>query len=175
MEETFMKFSKCGVVGAGISGLLCNCSAYQRWIRNSSEPSKFHKATLEMCGLEENSKDYHHKTIPSAISKSEAAVQRTLDAFEGFMNPYNLDNETRHVDISSGAAVSTDIKDVVLKVEIVGNQEKKIFVAERLTKHSLIKKDFFEPVTNPKLKTMELANKVTKLDNTKGQVVKYRG
>ena len=73
-----------------------------------------------MCGLDENSKEYHHETEPSAISKSEAAVQRTLEAFEGFMNPFSMDDKTRLYNISSYVAVSKEIEHDVLRVEKVG-------------------------------------------------------
>ena len=53
MEETFMKFAKsrCGAGGAGLTGILENYGAYQRWIRTTSERTKYYQATLEMTGM----------------------------------------------------------------------------------------------------------------------------
>ena len=176
MEETFMKFAKCraGGTGAGITGLLRNYSAYQRWIQTSSERSKYYEATLQMCGIERSSGTAHHDTFPAAIRMSEDAVQRTLDAFEGFLNPFNLDDPSQLYIISSGVAVPADIADDIIKVEDIGFVEKEKFITERLLKNGPVVKDFFDPVSKPKLRSFDACNSITKLKTSQGNVIQYK-
>lgn len=69
MEETYMKFAKSrgGSGGAGLTDILENFGAYQIWICTTSEWSKFYQATMEMCGLNDdtnNASSAKHREKP---------------------------------------------------------------------------------------------------------------
>ena len=181
MEETFMKFAKsrCGAGGAGLTGILENYGLYQRWIRTTSERSKYYQATLEMCGLtgsQDGSKHgKHHEESKSEVKQSEAAVQRVLNAFEGFLNPFEVADKDHLYSLSSGNQAAPDVENDVLTSEEVGRKAKIQFIHERLQKTSDDGgKDFFDKLTKPKLKTMERANKKVKLSSVQGKAVQYQ-
>ena len=52
IEIELMKWleSSCGAGGAGITGLLTNEGAYQRWIIGASERAKYYTDMMQMCG-----------------------------------------------------------------------------------------------------------------------------
>jgi hypothetical protein len=178
MEETYMKFAKShsGSGGAGLTGILENYGAYQRWIRTTSERSKYYQATLEMCGMNNDSdvssSSKHREQTKSEIKRSETAVRKAMDAIEGFINPFDVADKTHLYVLSSGAPVPADVEFDVLNAEKIGQKEKEKFVNERLSGKG--KKDFFDKLQKPKLKTMANMNKKLKLTSTQGQVIQYQ-
>ena len=54
MEETFMRHAKShrGAGGGGVSGVLSNHDAYQRWLRITHARSKFVNTTLNMSDIQ---------------------------------------------------------------------------------------------------------------------------
>ena len=110
------------------SGILENYGAYQRWNRTMSVRVQFYKSTLEMCGVVEDpdssSAGVHRECRPSEIAKMENAVQRVQTAILNFSNSFNLSDKDKLYSISSGAPVSQEAKDDILRAERVGNEAK---------------------------------------------------
>ena len=181
MEETFMKFAKSrgGAGGAGLSGILNNYGAYQRWIRTASERTKYYEAALEMAGMvgdEDSIKNGKHRELfESEIKRSEGAVQRTLETIEGWLNPFNMADEDKLCNISSGACVPHDIENDILQSENMGKEAKVAFMKERLMKSVHSEHiNFFDKVPRLRLKTMEKTNTQVKLTTSQGNVIKYQ-
>ena len=160
--------SSCGAGGAGITGLLQNEEAYQRWIECAAERAKFYSATMEMCGFTQDGDSHrsgvHRETLPNEIKKTEAAVQRTMSAIEGFMNPWTVDDKERLYILSSGAPVSKEVEYDVLRADEVGRRAKEQFMQERIYKMADETKDFFDKIPKQKLKTMSHTNKIVKFN-----------
>lgn len=177
MEETFMKFAKSrgGAGGSGLTGLLQNVEAYQRWIRTASERSKFYQSTLEMAGMvgdEDNTRQGRHRELGvSEIRRSESAVQRTSSAIDGWMNPFRIDTMDRLYVISSGSPVKPDMEEDILQADKKGKDTKDKFILERLQGTTL---EFFDTIPKLRLKTMETTKKTIKLTNAQGNVIKYQ-
>ena len=68
------------------------------------------------------------------MKRNEAAVQRAMDAMEGFLNPFEVADRDRLYILSSGNPVPLDIEHDVLSAEEAGRLEKEKFVSERLQK-----------------------------------------
>ena len=86
-----------------------------------------------------------HKDVrPTEIRKSEGIVkkiiQKTMDAFLGFMDPFDIPNKDKLDCLSCGGTVDSLIELNVLSVEEEGKQAKEKLINERLEKC-----DFFEP------------------------------
>ena len=175
MEETYMKFAKShgGIGGAGLSGILENYGAYQRWNRTMSVRVQFYQSTLEMCGMVEDpdssSAGVHRECQPSEIAKMENAVQRVQTAIMNFSNPFNLSDKGKLYSISSGAPVSQEAEDDILRAERVGNEAKEQFVQERLQGPNP-QKNFFDSIKKFRLLTMDSNNKKVKLTSSQGKV-----
>ena len=69
--------------------------------------------------------------------------------------------------ISSGAAVSTDVESDLLNAEKLGSECRKTFVVSRLIKGQ----DFFEPIKRMKLKTMAITKKTVKLTTSQNKFI----
>ncbi len=88
MEETFMKHAKshggAGSSGAGLSGLVNNYDAYQRWVRTTQERAKYVHATLNFADMLHDSDvgTKHSDTRPSEIQRSEKTVTSVKEAKE---------------------------------------------------------------------------------------------
>ena len=177
MEEVFMRFAKSrgGAGGAGLTGILQNFGTLQRWIRTASERTKFYQATLDMLGMiqsEDNPKYVKHRELgKSEIIKGEKAVQRTLSAIDGWLDPFNMTDKDKLFIISSGAPVSSEIKKDVLGANEAGKKAKEELTTKRL---QTSKVDFYDKIRKLKLLTMEKTNKTTKLTTTQGKVIKYQ-
>ena len=127
-----------------------------------------------MCGQSDESPTTHHELSSTAIQNSELAVLHTLDAFNGYLNPFDMDDKSQLFVLSSGARVPKDVMKDVLRVEDVGKMEKKKFTKERLTKDGDDIKDFFDRLPRVKLLSMDCCNKTVRMSNSQGQVIKYK-
>ena len=67
---------------AGLSGILTNYSAYQRWVRTAHERTKYVECTRRMAEMiPDQNKDQIHKDVrPSQMKKNEQGVIKTLHA-----------------------------------------------------------------------------------------------
>ena len=82
-EETFMKNAKSrggGGTSAGLSGVLKNQEAYQRWTRTMSEHTKYYQSTLSLTDMTTEICDgSSHKDLRKAeIAKNEKQVIKTI-------------------------------------------------------------------------------------------------
>ena len=176
IEETFMKHSKShggtGGCGAGLSGLVTDYKAYQRWVKTAHERAQFVEVMLSTADmLSEAREGRKHKDLrPAEVKKGEKQVNKTVDAVKSFMNPFDVPEETRLYCLSSGAAASSDIETDVLRAETAGEEAKKQFIRDRLEK----KDHFFDPVKQMRLKTMGDRKKAVKLTTAKNKVIEYR-
>ena len=174
IEETFMKHAKSrggGGAGAGLSGILKNQDAFQKWTPTTSERTKYYQATLSLADMTTEICDgTSHKDLRKAeTAKSERQVTKTIDAIKSFINPFDVEEHQKLYCLSSGAAVDTEVEDV-LRAEKLGKNLKEAFIEERLKKQDL----FFEPIKKPKLKSMLARTKPTKLLISSNKVVQYK-
>ena len=129
---------------------------------------------LEMCGLiddpESPKAGKHRVTKKGEIEKSEKAVQRTMaDAIQNFMNRFEVSDKDHLYNISSGAPVTAEIEQHVLRAEKIGRESKEAFSQERFLNNSS-RTHFFKPIKKLKLKTMEATNKKISVLGSHGKV-----
>ena len=195
MEETFMKHAKskggAGGAGAGLCGLLKNFNAYQRWVRTTPERYiiidlyihicllitvyvrvRYLEATHTQAGLlEDPNRSLQHKDLnPAEIKRSEAHVKSCTSAFDGFMNPFTIEDKSALYSISSGAKVPVDFETEILEAENLGKNHKEAFIQDRLLENS----KFFDPIKKLKLKTMADSTKTTKIKTSQNKVVELK-
>lgn len=176
MEETFMKSAKSrggsGNHGAGLTGLENNLGNYQRWVRTTHERTRYVEATFSMADMMAESRmTMRHKDLrPTEIRKSEGIVQKTMDAFLGFMDPFDIPDKDKLYCLSSGGPVDGLIELDVLSAEEEGKQAKEKFIKERLEK----KCDFFEPIKRMKLKTMMDYKKSMRVKTSKNKITELK-
>ena len=176
MEETFMRHAKshgsAGGSGAGVSGVLTNHDAYQRWVRTTHARSQYVNTTLSMADMLSGSTEgiKHRDLRPAEVLKSEKLVCRTMEAVESFLNPFTVDSPDQLLILSSGAAASLAVQKDVLRAEQAGREAKEVFIASRLETG----KDFFEPVKRMNLMTLGDMSKKSKVKTTTNRVVQYK-
>ena len=100
IEETFMKHAKSrggGGTGAGLSGILKNQEAYQRWTRTMSKRTKYYQATLSLADMTTKICDgSSHKDLRKAeIAKSEKQVIKTIEAIKSFIDPFDVEDHQK--------------------------------------------------------------------------------
>lgn len=109
--------------------------AYQKWCRTTSTRSQYFQKMLEMCGLIDDAecpKAGKHRELERAeIKKSELAVQRTITAIGNFTNPFSVVDKDHLYSLASGARVSPEIENDVLRAETAGKEAKELFIRER--------------------------------------------
>jgi hypothetical protein len=175
IEETIMKHAKshggAGGCGVGLSGILSNHEAYQRWVKTTHERTLYVDATFSMADmLSESTEGAKHRDLrPSEILRSEKSVLATCEAIKSFIDPFAVDDNDRLYNISSGAPVPAAIEADVMRAESVGKTAKEEFIKDRLEK----KEKFFLPIKRLNLKTMANMNKSVKL-KTNNKVVEYK-
>lgn len=141
-----MKHSKshggAGGGSAGLSGLLSNYYAYQRWVRAAHERVQFVKEALAVVGMLADDSDAkkHRDLRRTEIERSETNVEKVAEAIVGFINPFEMEQKDKLYCISSGASATSEIeRDVILAF---GADIKVDFISERLEKHE----KFFDPI-----------------------------
>ena len=77
------------------------------------------------------------------MKRSEAAVQRVIEAMQGFLNPFEVADREHMYILSSGNPVPSDIENDVLSAEEAGRLERDKFVSERLQKKAMNKERTF--------------------------------
>lgn len=70
----------------------------------------------------------HREQLKPEIKRSEAAVQQTLDAVHGFLNPFDILGKHHFHILSSGNPAPPDVETDALKAEKAGRIEKEKFV-----------------------------------------------
>ena len=176
IKESFIKHSKshggAGGCGAGLTGLVTDYKAYQRWVKTTHERTQFVKVMLSMADmLSESRRGRKHRDLqPAEVEKSEKMVKRTIEAITSFQNPFDLPDKSKLYCLSSGAAASPATECDVMSAEQKGKEAKFIFITERLEK----KDHFFEPIKRTNLKTMGDNKKTVRMTSSKSKVIEYR-
>ena len=86
MEGTFMKHAKShegpGSCGAGLTGILTNFNAYQRWVKTTRERAQYVDVTYAIAGMKSDLQGgSKHKDLRKAeIKKSERCVTKAISA-----------------------------------------------------------------------------------------------
>ena len=103
IEETFMKHAKShggsGGCGAGLTGLLSNFSAYQRWVKTTHKRAQYVDVTRAKVGMESEShgRQQHKDLRQSEVKKSEKRVQKTKSVIQNFLNPFDVSDAIQAV------------------------------------------------------------------------------
>ena len=161
MEETFMRHAKShggtGAGGFGVSGVLSNHDAYQRWVRTTHARSQYVNTTLNMADMltDRQSGTMHRDVRPAEILKSEKCVRKAKEAVESFIIPFIVDDQDKLISLSSGAAATEIIATDVLGTEKSGKEAQKAFIKDRLEKNE----NFLQPVKQMNLRTLGDINK----------------
>ena len=89
--------AECGSVG--LSGLLCNYDAYQRWVRAAHERVKFVKGAVAMVDMlvDDSDAKKHRGLRKTGIERSEANVVKVAEAIVGFINPFEMETKRQVV------------------------------------------------------------------------------
>ena len=140
-----------GSGGAGTTGLLTNNGAYQRWVKSYPERTKYVDELLHMTGMssDDTAGRQHKHNGASSIRNSENRVQRVLQSFSCYLNPFDLEDKSKLYIISSGAPVTAITEEGILGAEIKGKQAKESFVVDRLK----VNAHFFDPIKKLKVST----------------------
>ena len=91
-----MKHSKShggtGWCDAGLSGLVTDYKAYQRWVKTVHERAQFVEVMLSTADmLSEARGGRKHKDLrPAEEKKGEKLVNKTVDAVKSFLNPFDV-------------------------------------------------------------------------------------
>ena len=121
-----MKQSKShgGASGKGLSGIIRNYEAYQRWVRTTHERTKYLAATLSVADMSNESHTHHKDLSKSWIKKGQVYVTKAVEAIENFTNPFSY--EDKHLfNVSSGASVPCDIESDYMSAEKKGKRGKR--------------------------------------------------
>lgn len=176
IEETFMKHAKShggsGGCGAGLTGLLSNFSAYQRWVKTTHERAQYVDVTRAKVGMESEShgRQQHKDLRQSEVKKSEKRVQKTKSVIQNFLNPFDVSDHDKLYCISSGAHAPEPVEKDMMTAEQLGKQAKETFIVDRLE----TKKNFFSPVKKMKLRTFHSGNKTVKLKTAQNKIITYK-
>ena len=176
IEETFMKHAKShggsGGCGAGLTGILTNFDAYQRWVKTTHERAQFVDVTYTKADMMSDTQGgEHHKDLrPAEVKKSEKRVIKAMESITSFLNPFDVPDADKLYCISSGVPATAEIERDLLSADTSGKHAKEVFITDRL----VTKSNFFEPVKKMKLKTFEAANKTVRLKTTNNKIVTYK-
>ena len=130
IEVTAMKWlnSKLGsgTYAAGISGITSNYDSNHRQIVTAHAKGEFVEAMWNMVDRTSSDAWRQQREI------SEDQVKRSVEAFQSFVNPFQLENSQPLTSLSSGAAMPEDVHHDVLNALKNDKAQKKVFMRDRL-------------------------------------------
>ena len=171
MEETFMRHAKSrGSSGAGMTGLLTNQEAYQRWVRTTHARSHYANSMFNMADMQQSVSYEHRDLRPTEIARSQKNTSKALDAVQSFINPFTVDTKDKLLILSSGQAATDEIENDVLRAEEIGRAAHDAFIEDRLKNN----RDFFEPIKRQNLKTLGGMNKKCAKKSTDHKVLQFK-
>ena len=171
MEETFMRHAKShGSGGCGISGILTNQEAYQRWVRTTHARSQYVNSMFNLADIQKSDSHEHRDHRPTEIIRSQKFTLRAIEAIQSFLSPFEVDSQDKLVILSSGQAATDEIAKDVLRAEEVGKNARDAFIEDRLKKA----KNFFQPIKRQSLKTLGEMKKKTTIKSLGNKVVQYK-
>ena len=171
MEETFMRHAKSrGSSGAGMTGLLTNQEAYQRWVRTTHARSQYANSMFNMADMQQSVSYEHRDLRPTEIARSQKNTSKALDAVQSFINPFTVDTKDKLLILSSGQAATDEIENDVLRAEEIGRAARDAFIEDRLKNN----RDFFEPIKRQNLKTLGGMNKKCAKKSTDHKVLQFK-
>ena len=133
--------------------------------------SQYLETTFSLADMKPDSSSAHKDLSKAEIKRNQEYASKTADAICNFLNPFDAETDiSKLYNISSGAAVLTDVESDLLNAEKLGSECRKAFVENRLIKGQY----FFEPIKRMKLKTMMSAKKNIKLTTSQKKVIEYR-
>ena len=80
--------------------------------------------------------------------RSEKQVQRTIKAFQSFINPFQLENSRPLTSLASGAAIPEEVRQDVLSALSRGKSQKENFIHDRLLSKNM---PFFDAIRRNKI------------------------
>ena len=164
--------SGSGTYSAGISGITTNYEASQRHILAAHAKGEFVEEMWKMVSGPAENQEHHQRDLrPTEITRSEKQVQRTLEAFKSFINPFQLEKSQPLISLSSGATVAEDVRSDVLKALQKGKFQKEEFISSRLQTTNI---PFFDPIKRNKFKTMSSATPKKTLVASNKKVIQYK-
>ena len=130
IEQTINRSAK---TSGGIIGFSRNVGAYHRWCLTRHERATFAEATLDHLDMKEDTMDAHKSTRTSSVKRSEMEVQRVMNTFDHFVNPFSTNQDQQQLFcLSSGQPALEDVADDLLKYVDAGNRAASDFVQSRL-------------------------------------------
>jgi len=108
IEQTINRSAK---TSGGVIGFSRNTSAYHRWCVTRHMRAMYAHATLDRADIIAEVNDVHRALRPSEIKSSETAIDRILNAFNQFINPFAVETDRNKslYCLSSGQPASAEV------------------------------------------------------------------
>ena len=127
--------------------------------------AEYVSATQKMINNSFINTDSHRELRPAEKRASEKRVQRAIQAFSAFINPFEVEDDL--VSLASGIKVQGDVADDLLSVEKTGKGLFESFVENRLKEKTV---EFHRPLERNKIKTFASLKKVATVKKDKNVV-----
>ena len=152
IEQTVNRSAK---TPSGIVGFSRKPATYYKWCVTRHTRATYLQATQARANMSADCDDGHRATKPSELKKSEQNVQRVLEAFCQFLNPFDVDSEL-HASlfcVSSGLPIAEDVATDVVRYFTAGTKATDEFLKARLIERTI---KFQDPIKKLHLKNVPI-------------------
>jgi hypothetical protein len=168
IEQTINRHAKCT---GGIVGFSRNFWAYARWCITRHERAKYVELAFENASMLQSSDCSHRDMQTHEIKQSEQSILRVLDAFEQYLNPFEVENPDNLFSLSSGRPLPKSAEEDLLDVDDLGKTACKTFIQDRFIEKN---KKFHEPIKRQKLKTFKSIQEKITVTSAQNRLVEIR-
>lgn len=168
IEQTINRHAKCT---GGIVGFSRNFWAYARWCITRHERAKYVELAFENASMIKSSDCSHRDIQAHEIKRSEQSILKVLDAFEQYVNPFEVENRDNLFCLSSGRPVPKSVEENLLNVDNLGKASYKTFIQDRFIVKN---KKFHEPLKRQKLQTFKSIQEKIIVTTAKNKLVEIR-
>ena len=163
IEQSINRHAK---TSGGIVGFSRSLPAYYRWCVTRHSRALYVSAIHQMTNMDSRSNEIHKDLTNAQKKLSEGKVQKTMQAFSAFINPFD-GGICDLVNLASGKKVTDEVATDILDIDQKGKASFNEFVELRLKTKKV---EFYAPLTKSKSKTFSSVSKVVKVKTSKHEV-----
>ena len=168
IEQTINRHAKSH---GGIIGFSRNYSAYYRWCVTRHSRAQYAEAIMDMAEIFMEDDSLHKEIRPSQIKSSQEAVDKVIQAFRSFQDPFTVENKDELFCLSSGVPTDPSVRNDLLRAMEFGEQARDDFVQKRLGEKTV---EFHKPIKRMNLKTFDSNKVVKRVKSTANKLVQIK-
>ncbi|KAK3107392.1 hypothetical protein FSP39_013623 [Pinctada imbricata] len=168
IEQTINRHAKSS---GGVIGFSRNLHAYHRWCITRHVRAQIFAETLHMADMLDTGSSCHIENNASNIQRMNEEECKVMETFNGFLNPFCVDDKESLYCLSSGVPAPKEVTDDLLRAHSKGAELMNEFISSRLVEKQV---SFHAPIKRVKLKTFDSIAVTKKVKSSQNKTIELK-